>query len=75
MPPVIKMLTLMNGTVTLTWSAVAGQTYRVQYSDDLTQTNWTFLSKPSVANSGVMTATDVGGITSSGHRSYRIVLE
>lgn len=75
MRPVVKTLTLTNGAVTLAWSAVAGQTYRVQYSDDLTQTNWTFLSKPSVANSGVMTATDVGGITSSGHRSYRIVLE
>ncbi len=73
--PVIQALTLTNGTVTLTWSAVAGQTYRVQYSDDLTQTNWTFLSKPSVANSGVMTATDFSGIPSSGHRSYRVVLE
>jgi len=75
LPPVIKGLTLTNGTVTLTWSAVAGQSYRAQYSDDLTQTNWAFLTKPSVANSGVMTATDSDGITASVHRFYRIILE
>ena len=75
MPPVIKSLTLTNGVVTLSWSAVAGQTYQAQYSDDLTQTNWTFFSKPSVADSGVMTATDSKGPTSSLHRFYRVVLE
>ena len=75
LPPVIKTLTLTNGTVTLTWSAVAGQTYQAQYSDDLTQTNWTFFTKPSVANSGVMTATDSAGIASSAQRFYRVVLE
>jgi uncharacterized repeat protein (TIGR03803 family) len=73
--PVIRTLTLTNGTVTLTWSAVAGQTYQAQYSDDLTKTNWTFLTKPTVANSGVMTATDSDGIISSAQRFYRIVLE
>ena len=75
MPPVIKTLTLTNGTVTLSWSAVAGQTYQAQYSDDLAQTNWTFFLKPTVAKSGVMTATDSHGSASSAHRFYRVVLE
>jgi uncharacterized repeat protein (TIGR03803 family) len=75
LPPVIKTLTLTNGTVTLTWSAVAGQAYRAQFSDDLTQTNWTFLTKPTVANSGVVTATDSDGVTSSARRFYRVILE
>ncbi|MGO8928883.1 MAG: choice-of-anchor tandem repeat GloVer-containing protein [Limisphaerales bacterium] len=75
LPPVIKTLTLTNGTVTLTWSAVTGQTYQAQYSDDLTQTNWTFLTKPAAADSAVMTATDFDGITSSLQRFYRVVLE
>ena len=75
LPPVIKTLTQTNGTVTLTWSAVAGQTYQVQYSDDLTQTNWSFLAKPSVATGGVMTATDVVDMTASARRFYRVVLE
>ncbi|MGO8928062.1 MAG: choice-of-anchor tandem repeat GloVer-containing protein [Limisphaerales bacterium] len=75
LPPVIQTLTLTNGTVTLAWSAVAGQTYQPQYSDDLTPTNWTPLAKPSVANSGVMTSTDSNGFSSSAHRFYRVVLE
>jgi uncharacterized repeat protein (TIGR03803 family) len=75
LPPVIQAPTLTNGTVTLTWSAVAGQTYQAQYSDELTPSNWSFLTKPSVATSGVMTATDFNGITSSAHRFYRVVLE
>jgi len=75
LPPVITTVSLTNGTVTLSWSAVAGQTYQAQYSDDLTTTNWSFLTKPAVATSGVMTATDSDGITSSPHRFYRVVLE
>jgi len=74
-PPVIKALTLTNGTVTLTWSAVAGQAYRVQYTDDLSQTNWSYLNKPAVADSGVMTATDAQGGNPSAHRYYRVVLQ
>jgi uncharacterized repeat protein (TIGR03803 family) len=75
MPPVIKSLTLTNGKVTLSWSAVAGQTYLAQYSDDLTQTNWSFLTKPTVATNGVMTATDSHASASSVHRFYRVLLE
>ncbi len=75
LPPVIKTLTETNGTVTLVWSAVAGQTYQVEYLDDLAQTNWSFLTKPSVATNGVMTATDFDDIASSAQRFYRVVLE
>lgn len=75
LPPVIRSLAVTNGTVTLMWSAVAGQTYLLQYKDDLTQTNWTFLTKPSVADGGVMTATDPQVSTPSTHRYYRVVLQ
>ena len=75
MPPVIQAPALTNGMVTLTWSAVAGQTYQAQYSDELTPSNWSLLTKPAVATSGAMTATDSDGITSSAHRFYRVVLE
>lgn len=75
LPPVIKALTLANGAVTLTWTAVAGQTYQVQFSNDLTQTNWSPSTKPLLATGGVMTATDFDAITNSAQRFYRIVLE
>jgi len=75
MPAVFKAITLTNGTAMLTWSAVAGQTYQVQYSDDLTRTNWSILTKPTVATNGVMTATDFNDIAASAQRFYRVVLE
>jgi uncharacterized repeat protein (TIGR03803 family) len=75
LPPVIKTLAQTNGTVTLTWSAVAGQTYQAEYSDDLTRTNWSYLTNPVIASNGVMSATDTNAIASSSKRFYRIVLE
>ena len=74
-PAVIEAITLTNDTVMLTWSAVAGQNYLVQYSDDLTGTDWLDLTKPSVATNGVMSATDYDDVTFFAHRFYRVVLE
>jgi uncharacterized repeat protein (TIGR03803 family) len=74
LPPVIKALTLTNGSVTITWSAVAGQIYEAQYSDDLTPTDWTSFIKPTKAVSGIMTATDAGAFSFSTRRFYRVVL-
>ena len=31
----------VNGDLTVTWSAEAGKTYRVQFQDDLTGSGWT----------------------------------
>lgn len=73
--PAVLAITLTNGAATLTWSAVVGQIYQLQYSDDLTRTNWSFLTKPSVATNGVMTATDFDDIASFAQRFYRVVLE
>jgi uncharacterized repeat protein (TIGR03803 family) len=75
MPAVIKAITLSNDTVTLTWSAVAGQTYEVQYSDDMTATDWISLTKPWVATSGVMSTTDPGVVILFKQRFYRVVLD
>lgn len=73
LPPVIKTIVQTNGAVTFTWSAVAGLTYRPQYSTNLTQTNWNNLTKPIVAADGTMSATD-DGAAGSAQRFYRIAL-
>jgi uncharacterized repeat protein (TIGR03803 family) len=73
MPAVFKAITLTNGTATLTWSAVVGQTYQPQYSTNLTQTNWNTLSKPIVASNGTMTTTD-SDAAGSPQRFYRVIL-
>lgn len=73
MPPVFKAITLMDGAATLTWSAVAGQAYQLQYSTSLAQASWNSFSKPVVALGGTMTKTD-SDAASSPQRFYRVVL-
>jgi uncharacterized repeat protein (TIGR03803 family) len=75
MPAVFKAITLANGTATLTWSAVAGQTYQLQYSTNLSQTNWQILpgTKNFVATNGIITSTDSDAAGST-QRFYRVVL-
>ena len=73
MPAVFKAITLANGTVTLTWKAVVGQTYQVQYSTNLAQANWNIMGKLVVAPNGTMTTTD-SDTADSPQRFYRIVL-
>ena len=71
-PPVIEAISVSNGTVTLTWSAVAGQKYRVQHNADLGGTNWVDLS-PDVTASGP-TASTTDPTTSEAQRFYRVQL-
>ena len=73
MPAVFKTMTVTNGAATFTWSAVAGQTYQVQYSTNLTTTNWTILGKNIIPTNGVITTTD-GTTAGSPQRFYRVVL-
>jgi uncharacterized repeat protein (TIGR03803 family) len=73
MPAVFKAITLTNGTATLAWSAVAGQTYLPQYLTDFAQTNWSALGKLIVASSGIMTTTD-SNAADSPQRLYRVIL-
>jgi uncharacterized repeat protein (TIGR03803 family) len=72
LPPVIQSVTLTNGTITFTWSAVAGQTYQVESKSDLTRINWRFLGGSFVATNGIMTTTD--SIDSTSQLFYRVVL-
>jgi len=43
-PLVFQAIIYSNDVVTMTWSAIAGQTYRVLYEEDLNNTNWKDLS-------------------------------
>ena len=59
------------GKVTLTWTTLAGQSYQLQYSTNLTATNWINLGSVTNASSSVATATD--SVTNS-QRFYRVLL-
>jgi uncharacterized repeat protein (TIGR03803 family) len=71
LPPVIQSLAATTGLVTLTWSAVATQSYQVQYKSSLAQTNWTDLGATLTAASGALQATDLA--PSEPQRWYRIL--
>jgi uncharacterized repeat protein (TIGR03803 family) len=73
MPAVFKTMTVTNGAATFTWSAVAGQTYQVQYATNLTAANWTILGKNIIPTNGVITTTD-GPVAGIPQRFYRVVL-
>jgi uncharacterized repeat protein (TIGR03803 family) len=58
------------GLVSLSWSAIANQVYQVQFTSDLTQTNWSLLTTLT-ATGPTASATDSPGAT---NRFYRVVL-
>jgi hypothetical protein len=60
------------GALTLTWRAVPGESYQVQYKRDLIQTNWVNLGNPIKAADTNLTASDP--ISPDPQRFYRIIL-
>ncbi len=70
--PEFQAVALTNGTLSLTWSTEAGGTHQVQYTSDLSSTNWTNLGSAVVATGATLGATD--SVTSGPRRFYRVVL-
>lgn len=71
-PPAIGSLTRSDGAMTVTWSAIAGQSYRVQYTDTLPATNWHDLAPDITATGPTAAATD--STASVPQRFYRLVV-
>ena len=68
--PRFQPLTVTGNLLTLTWSAIAGQTYQLQYTTNLTAPAWINLSSVTATN-GTATASDT--MNASGNRFYRLV--
>lgn len=71
-PPVFLSAVKSDCTLTLKWSAAAGQRYRLQYKADLAATNWTYLGNFISATGGVVSAAD--NLCTNAQRFYRVVL-
>jgi len=71
-PPVFLTAKRSSCTLTLTYSAVKGQTYRLQYEPSLTGTNWSYLGNPVRATAGTITATTT--VCTNAQSFYRVVL-
>jgi len=70
--PEFQSLTLTNSRLNLTWSTEAGGMYQLQYTSDLTSTNWTNLGSPLPATGATLTASD--SVTNAPQRFYRLAL-
>jgi hypothetical protein len=70
LPPTIRSLTISSNQVTLTWTAVAGHTYRIQYTTDMV--NWTNIVPDAPANGPTCSCSHSCG--GSNYRFYRVLL-
>jgi hypothetical protein len=60
------------GSISLTWAAVSGASYQLQYTTNLSAANWINLGSPVTAGNGVITASD--NQPTDPQRFYRVVL-
>ena len=70
-PPLIESISVTNGTVTITWSTVAGYSYGLEGKDSVEATNWTTVSPPKSALGPTDSASEPLGDTSQ--RFYRVI--
>jgi hypothetical protein len=71
-PPLIQSLAWSPKGAVITWSAINGRTYRLEYKTALSDPEWTALGQDVTATDATVSATDKGASTSQ--RFYRVVL-
>ncbi len=71
-PPIITLITALNGIVTLTWTSFATGTYRVEYKSSLNASSWTERVPDVTATSTRTSITDSVG--AAPQRLYRVRL-
>ena len=70
--PVPVNLQIGGTNLIFNWTGVAGQTYQLEYKDNLAAPTWTPLGSPATGNGGSMTTTNNFGV--SGQRFFRLRL-
>ena len=68
--PLINMPSLRTNGLVLSWPAIQGLNYQLQYKTNLTQASWLNLGNPVTASSNVLSATNAFG--SDKQRFYRV---
>ena len=63
--------TQIGGAFSLTWNAIEGETYQLQYTTNIAPANWLDLGDPVTATNGIMTVSDIFGLNPQ--RFYRLV--
>jgi autotransporter-associated beta strand protein len=63
-------ISISGNVVTISWSAIAAQTYRVQYKDNIDDASWTDLAPDVTASGSIASTTD----TTTSQRFYRVAV-
>ena len=71
-PQNIQIATNLDSTLTLTWYALMGRAYQVQFNVDLNSVNWTNLGSRVTATNTTMTTVD--STATESRRFYRVLL-
>jgi hypothetical protein len=71
--PTVSLLNVSNATVTISWTAIPGLTYSLQYRADLTTGDWTDAVSDITATNGTMSVIQSTGGSTQGF--YRIILK
>jgi len=71
-PPPVLSVTFSQNTAVITWSAVPDRTYRLEYKNSLSDTEWTTIAPDTTASDSTASATDKNPDASQ--RYYRVVL-
>jgi len=72
LPPVLQAVRRTGGSLTFTWNAVAGRTYQVQYTTNLSHPTWNNSGSAIPGTNGTLTASDTIG--PDARRFYRVAL-
>jgi hypothetical protein len=70
--PLFKVAQKSSASFNMTWGAVTGLVYQVQYSTNLSQPNWINLGNPLTATGNTLSVTDTNGVSAARQRFYRL---
>ena len=72
--PVIQAITVSSGVVEVTWTAITGRTYRVEYrAGALAGTDWSNIPPDVTATNSTVTATNSMGANAEGYYRVRLL--
>ncbi|HXG46282.1 MAG TPA: hypothetical protein VNO52_01560, partial [Methylomirabilota bacterium] len=71
--PLIRSVRVAGGRAVLSWCALPGRRYRVQFKDDLSEPDWRSFPDEVLANDDLMVVEDI--VPATGRRFYRVVLQ
>jgi len=70
--PQLRGVTLKGNQFVFNWPTITGQTYQIEYKDNLTAATWTLLGGPMVGTGNLLIITNALG--TSPQRFFRLVI-